>query len=771
MEEAVPGSTTAPRGRGLCRDFLARGYQWEVLAILLLGLAGFYVTALLSFNPLDPSPVAAAFPERTVTNLAGPWGAGLVGAVIYALGIFATAPAILTISLAWRLLRRGRPSIGPHWLMAWFLVIVAGAALTSMKHPELEFRGYEFPSGGILGSITSEWLLRHVGPWGTVLWIATALLSAPALLLRREVMIPTATSFWRWLSQWRPRFRQGPTAVQPGGAAMPTEARNFASPTVGFNPSDQPLVLQPPLASPEPDRTAPQESWESSVTPPAFGHRPLRAPYVPPSLVLLKRVDGQGGASANPRELEQTAALLTRTFEDFGVTGQVVGTQPGPVVTVFEYEPDAGIKQAKVVGLIDDLALALKVDSIFIHPVRGKKALGVQVPNSRRDSVYLGDVLNAAAFRESPSPLTFGMGKTINGQPMCADLTTMPHLLVAGATGAGKSVCINSLLCSVIMKAPPADVRMILVDPKMLELSVYEGIPHLLMPVITEPAKASLALQWAVVEMERRYKLMQMASVRNIAAFNDQLEKMGAARRSEMAAAMGEETPTEKLPYILLVIDELADLMMTAPKDVEGSIQRLAQKARASGIHMVLATQRPSVDIITGVIKANLPCRIAFQVVSKHDSRTILDLIGAEKLLGKGDMLLQRPGIGRLERLQGALVTDEEVLSLVAAAKGLGPVQYDDAIISWIDTEFARRKDSDSQSDEGDCAPGDDPRWGEAVQIGRGHGAVSASFLQRQLKIGYNRAARMVEHMEARGLVAKADGAKPRKWLGGVATT
>jgi len=317
------------------------------------------------------------------------------------------------------------------------------------------------------------------------------------------------------------------------------------------------------------------------------------------------------------------------------------------------------------------------------------------------------------------------------------------------------------------MKAAPEDVRMILVDPKMLELSIYEGIPHLLMPVITEPTKASLALQWAAAEMERRYKLMQHASVRNISGFNEFWAKATSDRKAQLREAVGDDTEsTDKLPYILLVIDELADLMMTAPKDVESSIQRLAQKARASGIHMVLATQRPSVDIITGVIKANLPCRIAFQVVSKHDSRTILDLIGAEKLLGKGDMLLQRPGIGRLERLQGALITDEEVLNLVATVKASSPVHYDESIIAWIDDEFARKKDSSGKDDESNIIMDDDPKWDEAVTIGQTHGVVSASFLQRHLKIGYNRAARIVEFMEAKGLVDRGCGAKPRKWLG-----
>jgi S-DNA-T family DNA segregation ATPase FtsK/SpoIIIE len=336
----------------------------------------------------------------------------------------------------------------------------------------------------------------------------------------------------------------------------------------------------------------------------------------------------------------------------------------------------------------------------------------------------------------------------------------MPHLLTAGATGSGKSVAINTLLCSIIMKASPAEVRMILVDPKMLELSMYEGIPHLLMPVITEPGRAAIALKWATQEMERRYKLMQQAKVRNIVGFNDFCRQSTASQRQQL---LGEQS-VEALPYILLVIDELADLMMTAPKEVESLIQRLAQKARASGIHLVLATQRPSVDIITGVIKANLPCRAAFQVVSKHDSRTILDQNGADKLLGNGDMLFQRPGSNRLERIQGAFISDDEVIQIVEATKSTSAPEYDHQVMQWIDTEVARVTESSDMPDH--MSSDDDPKYEEAKQIAQNQGYISASYLQRQLKIGYNRAARMVETMESQGLVDKADGAKPRQWRG-----
>lgn len=380
----------------------------------------------------------------------------------------------------------------------------------------------------------------------------------------------------------------------------------------------------------------------------------------------------------------------------------------------------------------------------------------------KREQVLLGDLLAADEFKNSHSPLLYAMGKGISGRPVYGDIKSMPHLLIAGATGAGKSVGINTLLCSLLMKASPDQVKLILVDPKMLELSCYEGIPHLLMPVITDPDRASTALKWAVNEMERRYHVLKTASVRGIDSFNERWGQFSTSEKERFRHEVG-DPQLESMPYIVIIIDELADLMLTAPKDVEGTIQRLAQKARASGIHMVLATQRPSVDVITGVIKANLPCRISFQVVSKHDSRTILDQVGSEKLLGRGDLLFQRPGVSKLERVQGAFVSDEEVLSFAEQLKAI-KANYDESVINWIDEENARQKSSgNSPSDLGDF---DDQKFEDAVEIASRQGYISASFLQRQLKIGYNRAARIVEEMEKRQMVEKADGAKPRRWCG-----
>jgi S-DNA-T family DNA segregation ATPase FtsK/SpoIIIE len=465
------------------------------------------------------------------------------------------------------------------------------------------------------------------------------------------------------------------------------------------------------------------------------------------------------------KEFEHTAESLVKAFSEFGIGGEIIAIQPGPVVTVYEFQPHAGTKLAKVTGLLDDIALALRVDSIFIHPVSGKRALGVQVPNKKRDTVYLGDLVQNSVFQNAASPLTFALGKALNGEPICCDLAAMPHLLMAGQTGSGKSVAISALLCSLILKARPEEVRMILVDPKILELKIYEGIPHLLMPVITEPLKASLALKWACQEMDRRYQLMETASVRHLNGFNQFWEQASAEQKTTIRERFP-DIEIGKLPFIVVVIDELADLMLMASKDVEASIQRLAQKARASGIHLVLATQRPSVDVITGVIKANLPCRIAFKVFSRIDSRTILDSMGAERLLGKGDMLFLRPGSSRLERIQGAFLSDEEVVTMVDHIKKSSEAHYDASAMEWIDEEFQRQSNPSGYESAAETPYDTDPKWGEAIAIAQRQGAISASYLQRMLKIGYNRAARIVEAMEAQGLVAKADGSKPRAWIG-----
>jgi S-DNA-T family DNA segregation ATPase FtsK/SpoIIIE len=798
MQKTAAESRLAKFGALLNPMRLDHTWQREVFAVAAFGLAAFWITAVLSFDPNDATLVSASWPEKPVANLAGAIGSRIAGLSIFLLGIVAVFAPMPLVAAAISLLRRSDRPFPFTKAFGWILLLTLVTAVAAHSVPHVKIHDFHLPSGGAVGEFIAATLLKYLGKVGAMIATTCLLICAIIMVFERSLLTPMS----RWAAarlksmikiEKIKELNQPLPAAKPSQEALLTFDTNRHEPSVGpvnlvaWNHGTEATPAETPAASElvlvddsARNKTAAQhmprvervsmpieptrpENVMDSLEKPTTKNKPS---YIAPPVSIFQTAQSASTSSSfNTRELEATSQLLTKTFADFGVEGKVIGWQPGPVVTVFEFQPDAGVKQSKIVGLIDDIALTLKVDSIFIHPVPGKRALGIQVPNAKRETVYLGDVIGTSEFANAPSPLTFGMGKSISGQPILADLTSMPHLLMAGATGAGKSVAINALLCSIVMKASPDDVRLILVDPKMLELSVYEGIPHLLMPVITEPTRASMALKWAASEMERRYKMMQHAHVRNISGFNSFWAQASEDRRNEIREVMGDDS-IEKLPYILLVIDELADLMLTAPKDVESSIQRLAQKARASGIHMVLATQRPSVDIITGVIKANLPCRISFQVVSKHDSRTILDQVGSEKLLGRGDMLFQRPGIGRLERIQGALISDEEVLNLVANAKASGSAEYDESIMSWIDEEVARAASMDEGSSPDLEAMDDDPKYDEAVTIAKTHGVVSASFLQRHLKIGYNRAARIVEFMEAKGYVAKAEGAKPRKWLG-----
>jgi S-DNA-T family DNA segregation ATPase FtsK/SpoIIIE len=454
----------------------------------------------------------------------------------------------------------------------------------------------------------------------------------------------------------------------------------------------------------------------------------------------------------NPQSAE-TIEFISRLIEkkllDFGIEAKVITAQPGPVITRYELEPAAGVKGSQVINLSKDLARALSVSSIrVVETIPGKTYMGLEIPNPNRQIVFLSEIMNSKIFADTPSLLTIALGKDIAGNPAVADISKMPHLLIAGTTGAGKSVAINALVLSLLYKATSDQVKMILIDPKMLELSVYDNIPHLLSPVITDMSQASHALNWAVAEMDKRYKLMSAFGVRNLAGFNQKL-KEAAIKDKPLTNpfSLNPEEPEvlEELPLIVIVIDELADLMMVMGKKIEELIARLAQKARASGIHLVLATQRPSVDVITGLIKANIPSRIAFQVSSKVDSRTILDQMGAETLLGKGDMLYMPPGTSYPDRIHGAFVSDQEVHKVVDFLKSKGTPQYIDEVLNPIEV--------DGVSDGGEIGGEKDPLYDEAVQIVIQSRKASISYVQRNLRIGYNRAARIIEDMEKAGLV------------------
>ena len=470
----------------------------------------------------------------------------------------------------------------------------------------------------------------------------------------------------------------------------------------------------------------------------------------------------------SPDTLEFTSRLIEKKLSDFGVAVKVVAAYPGPVVTRYEIEPAVGVKGSQIINLVRDLARALSVMSIrVVETIPGKSCMGLEIPNPKRQMVKLTEILSSQVYADMGSPLTLAMGKDIAGHAVVADLARMPHLLVAGTTGSGKSVAINAMILSLLYKAPPSQVRLILIDPKMLELSVYEGIPHLLAPVVTDMRQASHALNWCVGEMERRYKLMSALGVRNLAGFNQKVRDADKAKTplaNPLALNDPEAEPLHEMPLIVVVIDELADLMMVVGKKVEELIARIAQKARAAGIHLILATQRPSVDVITGLIKANIPSRVAFQVAAKVDSRTILDQMGAEALLGQGDMLYLPPGTGLTQRVHGAFVSDHEVHKVVDYLKSLAKPQYIDGVLNGAG--------ADGESDAGELLDGNgnsdgeaDPLYDQAVELVIKTRRPSISLVQRHLRIGYNRAARLIEQMERSGVVSAVSGGGNREVL------
>jgi S-DNA-T family DNA segregation ATPase FtsK/SpoIIIE len=493
---------------------------------------------------------------------------------------------------------------------------------------------------------------------------------------------------------------------------------------------------EPSLPLPEPDKVAAERK---------------RGAYTLPPFALLDAAKGE--RKVDERELMDGARLLEEKCREFSVEGTVVQIHPGPVVTTYEFKPDAGVKYSKITGLADDLCLAMQAESVIIDRIPGKSTVGIQIPNPNREQISLRELLESDAYKRSSSKLTLAMGKTIHGEPFVSDLATMPHLLIAGSTGAGKSVSVNAMITSILMRATPDDVRFIMVDPKRLELGMYEDIPHLLTPVVMDPKLAANALRWAVREMEERYKTLAAIGVRNIEQYNRNIRAMQAEKKPGEPLLDDKGNEIKPLPFIVVLIDELADLMMVAGNEVEESIARLAQMARAIGIHLVLATQRPSVDVITGLIKANMPARISFRVTSKIDSRTILDGNGAEQLLGKGDMLYLPPASSRFVRLHGPYISEQESARLASFLRKQGKPTYDNTVTA---DEKGAQEHMEFEKDE---------LYDEAARIVVSSGQASISYLQRRLRIGFSRAARLVDMMEMDGLVSAAAGGKPREVL------
>ncbi|MFV3074733.1 DNA translocase FtsK [Niveispirillum fermenti] len=587
------------------------------------------------------------------------------------------------------------------------------------------------------------------------------------------------------------RFRRTPAVGEgPAGRVAPSLGDDPAMPSAA-PAGDGPAAAPPPQTSPTEERRRPApvvgpapkpipevaRKVEKSRQAALLLEPEARGDYELPPVDILQLPPHGAGPAMDAAALQANAEMLERVLEDFGVRGQIVKVSPGPVVTLYELEPAPGLKSSRVIGLADDIARSMSAMSVRVAVVPGRNVIGIEMPNQKRETVFMRELLMADAYEKSQQKLALVLGKDIGGGPVIADLARMPHLLVAGTTGSGKSVAINTMILSLLYRLPPDKCRFIMVDPKMLELSVYEGIPHLLAPVVTDPKKAVVALKWAVREMEDRYRNMSKLGVRNIDGYNARLRE--ARQNSEVLTRrvqtgfdpdtgkpIYEEQPIEltELPYIVVIVDEMADLMLVAGKDIEAAIQRLAQMARAAGIHLIMATQRPSVDVITGTIKANFPTRISFQVTSKIDSRTILGEQGAENLLGQGDMLHMAGG-GRITRVHGPFVRDEEVEQIVKFLKAQGEPAYVDAV-----TEEDEEFDPAAAGDEGGSGGGrgdssGDDLYDQAVAVVTREGKASTSFIQRHLRIGYNSAARLIERMEKEGVVSKANHAGKREVL------
>jgi len=709
----------------------------EAIGLALLCLFLLLLAALLSYSPDDLSfNVAASRDEvANVVGLAGSYGAGLVMDGLGYAGFL--LPVALLVAAINRL--RGRRLTwrqGAGHTGAFVILLLAIATLLDMG---LHGHGSDplWRPGGVAGDLTTRGMTLIFGSLGGYLVVGTGALLASMAVTRLSVL-------WMFGAMWRSSAGAA-ERVRERAAERRARLDRVATLTRKMEEKSRrpkPLLIEGPAPEPE----AADATQEVLLLQGGDDYQlpPLSLLADPP--VTARRL--------SEREILVNSEILERKLLDFGVSGEVTEVHPGPVITMYEFQPAPGVKVSKIANLADDLAMALRALSIrIVAPIPGKGAVGIEVPNIEREGVYLRQILASEVWDTRKFQLPIALGKDIFGNPVVSDLARMPHLLVAGATGSGKSVCINSIIASILFRARPDQVKLLMVDPKMLELLVYEGIPHLITPVVTDPKKASVALGWAVKEMERRYTLLSAYGVRNIVGFNKMVAKMDKeGTLAPPADGAGEEgSRLAPLPYIVVLIDELADLMLVASREVEVSIARLAQMARAAGIHLIVATQRPSVDVLTGVIKANFPARIAFQVSSKTDSRTIIDANGAETLLGQGDMLFLPPGVGKVQRVHGTFLSDQEIKELATFIRKQATAHYDLTV-----TVATREEDGDPPVDEAD------ELYDEAVRFAVEKGKVSVSLVQRRFRIGYNRAARIVEWMERDGIVAPADGAKPR---------
>jgi S-DNA-T family DNA segregation ATPase FtsK/SpoIIIE len=720
----------------------------EIFGLIVLGLTALVILSLISHNADDPAfsnnYTSLDHPTR---NWIGPFGAHLADGLLQAFGWGGWMVPLLTFYLTLVLFIPPRAGLTRRFLRLTGLVLVT-LAITGLPSglgmQQDPFYGVTTPPGGAVGEVIGYLLKGFFGAVGAsiilLLTLPLGVILTTGMSLRQlgSHASTLGAAAWRALVALltRPFLKEAPAGDDD---ADDTDERGVRAPGKPRQPRIVEKPREPKVAPPPPPTRQVPFAFKADG---AFELPSLNILDTPPA----------GAKKTSHDTLVMNSRILEKKLKDFGIDGQVTHVHPGPVITMYEYAPAAGIKVNRIANLADDLAMAMSAISVrVVAPIPGKAVVGIEIPNAESETVFLQEVLNADDFKKGRSRLTFALGKDIFGTPVSGDLARMPHLLIAGATGSGKSVMLNTLICSILFRATPEQVKFLFVDPKMVEMMPYEGIPHLICPVVTNPKKASWALKNVVAIMEGRYKILADRDAKNIETYN-QLVADGRGKTSF------EGVKDETMPYLVVVIDELADLMMLASNDVEDSVTRLAQMARAVGIHLVLATQRPSVNVITGVIKANLPTRISFQVSSKNDSRIILDANGAESLLGKGDMLYLPPGASKLRRIHGAYISEDEIRRVVEFVKKQGSPSYDENILKPVE------EDDDGDGNGDDIAS--DEKYREAIELVRRTGQASISMIQRRLRVGYNRAARMVEQMEKEGIISPADGIRPRRIIG-----
>ncbi len=792
----------------------------ETFGVIVLALTAFVTLSLYSYDQADPSYNSYMSDPEKVSNFAGVAGAFVSDLLVQMVGALACIAPLALLYIGVTLVMGTRLSSLATFLAGFMTLVCSTSAIVNIRFSETDPLFDSAVSGGMLGQLVSErltmpWFATYgsyivlgamaltaiqvmarvslaslAGGTGNVLWKIKIVLSGEIKALLQSVPAIRIPFFMETVEsrsvkdkKRRKRERELDEEFDPYDDSLSDESEAPFIPRIEQPYEDE--IAAHSLPQGRVDEVNEADEQEPVIVPKAKKKGPKEAEYVfqqeifelsedgdyeYPSLKLLDSTPPVENHISR-ESLLKGSKILEMKLADFGIDGKVTQVLPGPVITIYEFAPAPGVKVSRIVSLSDDLAMSLRALSIrIVAPIPGKSVVGIEVPNAKREPVFLKEILSSEEFLANDAALPLALGRDISGEPMATDLASVPHLLIAGSTGSGKSVGINTMICSILYRLSPKEAKFIMIDPKMLELSIYDGIPHLIAPVVTNPKKAANALKWVVGEMERRYAALANIGVRNVQGYNKLVEanlkdlaKKGidpadvrakAEESGDENVRVTRDSLTEKLPFIIVVVDELADLMMVSSKDVEESLARLAQMARASGIHLIVATQRPSVDVLTGLIKANFPARISFQVRSRVDSRTIIDSMGAEKLLGKGDMLYLPPGASALKRVQGPFVSDEEIHRVVKFLKAQKAPDYNEEILMAPPEEAGEEINEDT-----------DECYDKAVELVSNMKHVSVSMIQRRLRIGYNRAARIVETMERQGLVGPSDGAKPREVL------